>query len=293
MAIASSQAVLRSLTIAREAYPDLDKHTLTDLARFFDIRWSPAIAPCRTRRPRPGWSYALPRTSPQCRNADRRHTASIHGVSTSATEPKKLLETARRQARVGKGLFGLVHKKRPGPDAQQRHPMDAAASTRSGRSRSKLDSCRGRTVGSSRRETQALTVATRGRRQMSSASNHWSRDEKRYIHHYNMPPTAPARTSRCAARPARDRPRHTSPSERCCRYLPMRRGVPVRIRLVSECGRPMAQTSIGFHVGSTLALMDAGVPSRILSRALRWASCLSDERFAVLTDILGKEDCLR
>ena len=66
------------------------------------------------------------------------------------------------------------------------------------------------------------------------------------------------------------------------------------IRLVSECVTSNGSTSMASTCGSTLALMDAGVPIKApVAGAAMGLVFEPDGRFAVLTDILGKEDCVR
>ena len=62
------------------------------------------------------------------------------------------------------------------------------------------------------------------------------------------------------------------------------------IRLVSECVTSNGSTSMASTCGSTLALMDAGVPIKAPVAGAAMGLVIEDDRFAVLTDILGKED---
>src|SRR6202008_1776820 len=126
--------------------------------------------------------------------------------------------------------------------------------------------------------------------------------------------TAPARTSRCAARGgARSATgtRPSAPATRSCRAPrsarthsgPGRRGGPVSpvlpragefpsvIRLVPECVPSNGSTSMASTCGSALALMDAGVPiTAPVAGAAMGLVMDPDGKFSVLTDILGKED---
>src|SRR5207244_12992926 len=121
-----------------------------------------------------------------------RIAASIHATRRPDEDSKKLLEAARRQARVGKGLFGLVHKKTVRElTLNEGIRMDGRG----------IDEIRPITVevgilprahGSglfTRGQTQALTVATLGpSSDVQRIDTIGPETEKRFIHHYNMPP---------------------------------------------------------------------------------------------------------
>ena len=81
-----------------------------------------------------------------------------------------------------------------------------------------------------------------------------------------------------------------SPSGRCCRSCPAEEEFPYVIRLVSECVTSNGSTSMASTCGSTLALMDAGVPIKAPVAGAAMGLVTEGDRFSVLTDILGKED---
>ena len=81
-----------------------------------------------------------------------------------------------------------------------------------------------------------------------------------------------------------------SPSGRSCRSCPSEEEFPYVIRLVSECVTSNGSTSMASTCGSTLALMDAGVPIKAPVAGAAMGLVIEGDRFSVLTDILGKED---
>ncbi len=81
-----------------------------------------------------------------------------------------------------------------------------------------------------------------------------------------------------------------SPSVRSCPVLPDQADFPYVIRLVSECVTSNGSTSMASTCGSTLALMDAGVPIKAPVAGAAMGLITDGEDFVVLTDILGKED---
>ncbi len=115
--------------------------------------------------------------------------------------------------------------------------------------------------------------------------------EKRYIHHYNMPPYSTGENKMMRG-PGRREIGHGHLAERALiPVLPSHEEFPYVIRLVSECVTSNGSTSMASTCGSTLALMDAGVPiTAPVAGAAMGLVLESDGKFAVLTDILGKED---
>ncbi|MGZ6327326.1 MAG: polyribonucleotide nucleotidyltransferase, partial [Candidatus Limnocylindrales bacterium] len=205
------------------------------------------------------------------------------------------LDAARRAARVSKALFGLVHKK------TARSLTLSEGIRMDGRG---VDELRTITVevgvlprahGSglfTRGETQALTVATLGPSSDVQRIDTISPEEsKRYIHHYNMPPYSTGENKQMRG-PGRREIGHGALAERALLpVLPTEADFPYVIRLVSECVTSNGSTSMASTCGSTLALMDAGVPiSAPVAGAAMGLVSEADGRFAVLTDILGKED---
>jgi polyribonucleotide nucleotidyltransferase len=143
-----------------------------------------------------------------------------------------------------------------------------------------------------RGDTQALTVATLGPSSDVQRIDTISPEEsKRYIHHYNMPPYSTGENKPMRG-PGRREIGHGALAERALiPVLPPADEFPYVIRLVSECVTSNGSTSMASTCGSTLALMDAGVPIKApVAGAAMGLVSEPDGRFAVLTDILGKED---
>ena len=196
-------------------------------------------APSRTRRRRPSCSSPSPGELPGRLDALVEGIAdSIRAQRTSKDEAKAKLEAARRAARVSKGLFGLVHKKTA-------RKMTLSEGIRiDGRG---VDEIRPITVevglvprahGSglfTRGETQALTVATLGPSSDVQRIDTISPElEKRYIHHYNMPPYSTGE-NKFMRGPGRREIGHGHLAERALiPVLPSKDDFPYVIRLVSR-----------------------------------------------------------
>ena len=143
-----------------------------------------------------------------------------------------------------------------------------------------------------RGQTQVLTIATLG--VLSDAQKLEGLDEedtKRYMHHYNMPgySTGEAKAQRS---PGRREIGHGALAERSLvPVLPSEEEFPYAIRLVSEVVSSNGSTSQGSVCGSTLALMDAGVP---IKAPVAGISCglitAEDGSWDTMIDIQGLED---
>ena len=145
-----------------------------------------------------------------------------------------------------------------------------------------------------RGETQALTVATLGSSSDVQRIDTISPEtEKRYLHHYNFPPYSTGENKMMRG-PSRRDIGHGHLAERALvPVLPSHDEFPYVIRLVSECVTSNGSTSMASTCGSTLALMDAGVPIKApVAGAAMGLISEPDGRFVVLTDILGKEDSI-
>ena len=144
-----------------------------------------------------------------------------------------------------------------------------------------------------RGQTQVLTTCTLG--SISEVQKLEGLDEevfKRYIHHYNMPPysTGEAKPMRS---PGRREIGHGALAERALEpMLPSEEAFPYAIRTVSEVLSSNGSTSQASVCGSTLALMDAGVPIKrpVAGVAMGLISNEDKSKIAVLTDIQGLED---
>ncbi|HYI66942.1 MAG TPA: exonuclease domain-containing protein, partial [Candidatus Limnocylindrales bacterium] len=144
-----------------------------------------------------------------------------------------------------------------------------------------------------RGQTQALSIATLGPssdvQRMDTIS---PETEKRYMHHYNMPPYSVGE-AKFMRGPGRREIGHGALAERALLpVLPSVDEFPYVIRIVSEVVSSNGSTSMASTCGSTLALMDAGVPIKapVAGAAMGLITDKDSGRYAVLTDITGKED---
>ncbi|MGI8925734.1 MAG: polyribonucleotide nucleotidyltransferase, partial [Tepidiformaceae bacterium] len=144
----------------------------------------------------------------------------------------------------------------------------------------------------SRGQTQALTVATLGGLSMAQKLDTLSPHEsKRYMHHYNFPPFSVGE-----ARPMRGAGRreigHGALAERALEpVLPDEDTFPYALRVVSEVMSSNGSTSMASVCGSTLALMDAGVPITAPVGGIAMGLIMGEDNdYRVLTDIAGQED---
>lgn len=144
-----------------------------------------------------------------------------------------------------------------------------------------------------RGQTQVLTVATLGAVGESQVLDGISEEtEKRYIHHYNFPPysVGEARTSRS---PGRREIGHGALAERALLpVIPPVEEFPYAIRLVSEVLSSNGSTSQASVCGSTLSLMDAGVPIKAPVAGIAMGLIKEEDDIAILSDIQGMEDFL-
>ncbi len=144
-----------------------------------------------------------------------------------------------------------------------------------------------------RGETQVITLATLGTpRDAQMMDNLTPVDTKRYIHHYNFPPfsTGEARFLRGASRREVG---HGALAERALLpMIPDEKEFPYTLRLVSEVLASNGSSSMASVCGSTLALMDTGVPIKAPVSGVAMGLVKEGDRYAILTDIQGMEDHL-
>lgn len=142
-----------------------------------------------------------------------------------------------------------------------------------------------------RGQTQVLTVATLGMISDNQKLDTIYDDEsKRYMHHYNFPPysVGEARPSRG---PGRREIGHGALAERALEpVIPCEEDFPYCIRLVSEVVSSNGSTSQGAICGSTLALMDAGVPIKAPVAGISSGLITEGDRWMTFVDIQGVED---
>jgi polyribonucleotide nucleotidyltransferase len=144
-----------------------------------------------------------------------------------------------------------------------------------------------------RGETQVLTVATLGTlRDAQRIDGLGEEVEKRYMHQYNFPPYSVGETGFLRG-PGRREIGHGALVERALYpMIPSKEDFPYAIRLVSEvlsCNGSSSQASV---CGSTLALMDAGVPIKSMVAGIAMGLVKDGDQIAILSDIQGMEDYL-
>ena len=144
-----------------------------------------------------------------------------------------------------------------------------------------------------RGQTQALTLTTLGSlgdgQHLDGISLETS---KRYMHHYNFPPYSVGE-SRPLRSPGRREIGHGALAERALLpVIPPETEFPYAIRVVSEVLESNGSSSMASVCGSTLSLMDAGVPIKAPVSGVAMGLVKDGDHFAILTDIQGMEDAL-
>ena len=286
---------LDTLTIAREGYPDLENYKLPTLSNFFGIELAQAHRALPDAEATANLLIWFANDLPGRINALKAGIAESIRANRTDGDSKAIQEAARREARVSKSLFSLIFKKTARQMAlDEGIRMDGRGTTEL-RQISVEVGLLPRAHGSglfTRGETQVLTIATLGASSDVQRIDTISpKTEKRYLHHYNFPPYSTGE-NRPMRGPSRRDIGHGNLAERALiPVLPSQEEFPYVIRLVSECLSSNGSTSMASTCGSTLALMDAGVPiSAPVAGAAMGLISEPDGRFVVLTDILGKED---
>ena len=286
---------LDTLPIAREGYPDLENYKLHTLSAFFGIELAQAHRALPDAEATASLLILFGKDLPDRIKALETAIQGAVRATRTGGDSKGLLEKARRDSRVSKSLFGVLHKqvvralvlnegiRMDGRGVAELRPISVEVGLIP------------RTHGSglfTRGETQALSIATLGSSSDVQRIDTISpRTEKRYLHHYNMPPYSTGENKMMRG-PGRREIGHGNLAERALiPVLPSHDEFPYVIRVVSECVTSNGSTSMASTCGSTLALMDAGVPIKApVAGAAMGLISEPDGRFAVLTDILGKED---
>lgn len=144
-----------------------------------------------------------------------------------------------------------------------------------------------------RGSTQALTVATLGSPRLEQLIEDLEGEtSKRYIHHYNFPPFSVGEAGRMGW-PSRREIGHGALAERALEsVLPEANDFPYTMRVVSEIMSSNGSTSMASVCGSTLSLMDAGVPLKKPVAGIAMGLMVDGKDYVVLTDIQGAEDHL-
>jgi polyribonucleotide nucleotidyltransferase len=144
-----------------------------------------------------------------------------------------------------------------------------------------------------RGETQAIVVATLGTGEDEQYVDALTGTYKEtFLLHYNFPPFSVGETGRIGS-PGRREIGHGKLAWRAIHpVLPPATEFPYTIRVVSEITESNGSSSMATVCGTSLALMDAGVPLRAPTAGIAMGLILEDKRYAVLSDILGDEDHL-
>src|SRR6201988_1369449 len=144
-----------------------------------------------------------------------------------------------------------------------------------------------------RGETQALVVATLGTGEDEQYIDALSGTYKEtFLLHYNFPPFSVGETGRVGSPKRRDIGHGKLAWRAIHPMLPPHHEFPYTIRVVSEITESNGSSSMATVCGSSLALMDAGVPLKKPTAGIAMGLIKEGERFAVLSDILGDEDHL-
>jgi polyribonucleotide nucleotidyltransferase len=144
-----------------------------------------------------------------------------------------------------------------------------------------------------RGETQALVIATLG----TGEDEQWvdalqGTYKETFLLHYNFPPFSVGETGRMGG-PRRREIGHGKLAWRAIHpVLPAHHEFPYTLRVVSEITESNGSSSMATVCGTSLALMDAGVPLKRPTAGIAMGLILENERYAVLSDILGDEDHL-
>lgn len=142
-----------------------------------------------------------------------------------------------------------------------------------------------------RGQTQVLSVTTLGAPSLHQLIESAEGEEvKNYIHHYSMPPYSVGETGRIGS-PSRREIGHGALAERAVEaVIPSGEKFPYTIRIVSEVLSSNGSTSMASTCGSTLSLMDAGVPITSPVSGIAMGLIAEKDKEIILTDIAGTED---
>jgi polyribonucleotide nucleotidyltransferase len=144
-----------------------------------------------------------------------------------------------------------------------------------------------------RGETQALVVTTLGTQgDEQLVDDLEGKSSKNFMLHYNFPPFSVGEVGRFAG-PGRREIGHGALAERALRpVMPARDAFPYTVRVVSEIMESNGSSSMATVCGSTLALMDAGVPIKAPVAGIAMGLIAQGDKVAILSDIMGLEDHL-
>ncbi|HQQ69790.1 MAG TPA: polyribonucleotide nucleotidyltransferase [Alicycliphilus sp.] len=144
-----------------------------------------------------------------------------------------------------------------------------------------------------RGETQALVVSTLGTERDAQRIDALAGEfEDRFLFHYNMPPFATGEVGRMGSTKRREVGHGRLAKRALVACLPSKEEFPYTIRVVSEITESNGSSSMASVCGGCLSMMDAGVPMKAHVAGIAMGLIKEDNKFAVLTDILGDEDHL-
>jgi polyribonucleotide nucleotidyltransferase len=144
-----------------------------------------------------------------------------------------------------------------------------------------------------RGETQVLTLATLGTpRDAQELDSLEGIENKRYMHHYNFPPFSTGEVKPLRGASRRDIGHGALAERALIPVIPTEEQFPYTLRLVSEVLSSNGSSSMASVCGSTLALMDTGVPIKAPVAGAAMGLIKEGDQYVILTDILGQEDHL-
>ena len=293
-------AVFDTLELAYQLYPDAGAYKLADLVRFVFGRDHAAA-----HRAMPdaqatadlfiNLADALPQRLDAVR-ADISDEIRRARDNYNRAEQGDRLEDIRRRHGIGSALMDVLTKATSRELVLSENVRIDGRDTATIRPISVEVGVLPRTHGSgifTRGQTQALSIATLGPASDVQRLDTISPEtEKRYLHHYNFPPYSVGE-ARPMRGPGRREIGHGALAERALvPVLPSVEEFPYTIRVVSEVVSSNGSTSMASTCGSSLSLMDAGVPIKapVAGAAMGLITDPATGRYAVLTDINGKED---
>jgi DNA polymerase III epsilon subunit family exonuclease len=293
-------AVYDTLELAYQIYPDAGSWKLSDLIRFvFGRDHATAHRAMPDAEATAELFIEMSRGLPERLDAIRADIADeVRRARDNYNrgEQKERLEDIRRRHGIGSALMDVLTKATVRELVLSENVRIDGRDTKTIRPISVEVGILPRTHGSglfTRGQTQALSIATLGPSSDVQRLDTISPEtEKRYIHHYNMPPYSTGETKPMRG-PGRREIGHGALAERALvPVLPSEDDFPYTIRVVSEVVSSNGSTSMASTCGSTLALMDAGVPitAPVAGVAMGLITDSASGRYAVLTDITGKED---
>jgi DNA polymerase III epsilon subunit-like protein/ribonuclease PH/predicted RNA-binding protein with RPS1 domain len=293
-------AVYDTLELAYELYPDAGSYKLGDLVRFVFGR-DHAAAHRAMPDAEATAELFIDLTNGLADRLEKIRTDIAAEIRRSRTdynraEQGERLEDIRRQHGIGSGLMDVLTKATSRELVLSENIRIDGRDTTTIRPISVEVGILPRTHGSGlfqRGQTQALTIATLGPSSDVQRLDTISPEtEKRYMHHYNFPPYSVGETGFMRGPKRRDIG-HGALAQRSLEpVIPSTDEFPYTIRIVSETLESNGSSSMGSVCGSTLALMDAGVPIKAPVSGIAMGLVKEGDDYVILTDIQGAEDHL-